>query len=92
MTANDRSDSDSHSSTDDGRETIDAGTENHTQPTRVRLKAGDLEAKISAPSGDAEELSELASSEMEKLMEKRMLGEYQMLEEKEFHSILLGGE
>jgi hypothetical protein len=85
--------SDSHSSADkDGRETIDAGETNHTQPTRVRLKAGDLEAKISAPSGDAEELSKLCSAEMEKLIEKRMLGEYQMLEEREFHSILLGGE
>lgn len=83
----------SDSSSQDGREErIDAGTDNHTQPTRVRLKAGDLEAKISAPSGDAEELSKLCSAEMEKLIEKRMLGEYQMLEEREFHSILLGGE
>lgn len=83
----------SDSSSQDGREeSIDAGPENHTQPTRVRLKAGDLEAKVSAPNGDAEELSKLCSAEMEKLIEKRMLGEYQMLEEKEFHSILLGGD
>jgi hypothetical protein len=56
------------------------------------MSAGDLEVKASAPDTDAETLSEICSDEMHKLIEKRMLGEYQMLEEKEFHSILLGGD
>jgi len=86
--ANDGSDSSSR----DGRTSEIDKHERNSQPTRIRIKAGDLEVKASSNDDDAQTLSRIASQEMDALMRKRIHAEYQVLEEEDLYGIFLGNE
>lgn len=62
------------------------------RPNKVTLKACDLKVEAQSNEMEADELAEVLSPEMEKLMEYHLRGEYEVLEEQEFFSVLLGGD
>ncbi|MDL0145481.1 hypothetical protein [Halobacterium salinarum] len=58
----------------------------------VEMEAYDLKVRISSEEATAEELTELASGEIEMLTQRALIGEYQELEEQSLHGRLFGGE
>jgi hypothetical protein len=78
----------------DGEETDDEeeSTENEETSTRIRLQAHDLEIEVETEDASFEEVAEYASEQHQEIRRDALVGEYQQLEEKELHSILLGGE
>jgi hypothetical protein len=60
--------------------------------SRVEMEAYDLKVRISSEDATVEELTELASGEIEMLTQRALIGEYQELEEQSLHGRLFGGE
>ncbi|MDL0144124.1 hypothetical protein [Halobacterium salinarum] len=65
---------------------------NRDGESRVEMEAYDLKVKISSEDATVEELTELASGEIEMLTQRALIGEYQELEEQSLHGRLFGGE
>lgn len=59
---------------------------------QVRIETHDQAVEVSSEVTDIETLMELSSEEMEKVNKRALLGEYQVLEEQNLHSRLLGGD
>lgn len=59
--------------------------------TDVELEAYDLRVKISSEEEDAEELTDIASTQIKMLTERALVGEYQELEEQGLHGHIFGG-
>ncbi len=85
-TPNSKSDSDSQPTTSTPT------TPTRTEPNRVRIKACELEVEAESTEMDVDEIVKEVSPEMERIMEYHLRGEYEVLEEQEFFSILLGGD
>lgn len=60
--------------------------------TDVEMEAYDLRVRISSEEATAEELTGLASTQIEMLTERALVGEYQELEEQTLHGHLFGGD
>lgn len=65
---------------------------NRDGESRVEMEAYDLKVKISSEDATVEELTELASGEIQMLTQRALIGEYQELEEQSLHGRLFGGE
>ena len=76
----------SDSSNDDDNDS--ESTEKET--VKVEMKACDLEVKASVQGGDFETVFNHCSRELESIMRHHLVGEMEVMEEEEIHSILLG--
>jgi hypothetical protein len=79
-------------SDDDGRGEMKDESDNNKKRTRIRLQAHGLEVEVESHDASFEKLAEYASEEHEQIRRDALVGEYQQLEEKNLHSILLGGD
>jgi hypothetical protein len=59
--------------------------------TKIEYRAGDLSVQAETEGGDPEHLDDILSEQMDEMMRMRMIGEYEVLEERDLHSVLLGG-
>lgn len=67
--------------------------ENQTQGrNQVQLQAYDIRVNASSEDTEMEDLAEICSSQMEHMMQRALIGEYQELEEQEMFSFLLGDD
>lgn len=58
----------------------------------IEMRAYDLSVSMRSEEAGMEKLARIASSEMNEMMERALIGEYQELEQEELHSILFGGD
>lgn len=59
---------------------------------RIEMRAYDLSISLRSEETNMEKLACIASSEMDTLMTKALVGEYQEIEEEDLFSIILGGD
>lgn len=76
-------------SDDDGRgETEEESDENNH--TRIKLQAHGLSVEAESEDASFDEIAEVLTDEFDKIRRDALVGEYQQLEEKNLHSVLLG--
>jgi hypothetical protein len=87
---------DSELGSPDSSNTEEEGTEdeeqNESKRTKVRLKAYDLEVEAESHEASFDEMASTLSEEFEKIRRDAMVAEYEEIEERNLHSIILGGE
>lgn len=77
-------------SDDDGRgEKEEESNENNR--TRVKLQAHGLQVEVESQDASFEEVAEYASEQHQQIRRDALVGEYEQLEERDLHSVLLGG-
>jgi hypothetical protein len=59
---------------------------------RIEMRAYDLSVSMRSEESGMEKLAQIASCEMDSLMTKALVGEYQEIEEEDLFSIILGGD
>lgn len=79
----DTTNSDSEESSNDSEKT-------KSKPNKLQLKACDLEVKAQSNEASFEEISEIASEQMEMLMEHQLIGELEHIEKENLHPTILG--
>lgn len=87
---------DSELGSPDSSDTEEEGTgeeeETNNSRTKVRLKAYDLEVEAESHEASFDEMASTLSEEFEKIRRDAMVAEYEEIEERNLHSIILGGE
>lgn len=58
----------------------------------IELRAYDLSVSMRSEEASMEKLAQIASCEMDTLMMKALVGEYQEIEREDLHSVIFGGD
>lgn len=85
----DESDTPDPSATD-GEETTKEES-NESNQTRIKLEAHGLQVEVESQDASFEEVAEYASEQHQQIRRDALVGEYEQLEERDLHSVLLGG-
>ena len=81
---------DSKTTSDSNTDETDDEESNQTETIKVELRACDLEVKAQAENEDFEKVFNHCSRELQSIMRHHLVGEMEVMEEEEIHSILLG--
>jgi hypothetical protein len=74
----------------DSEESSTDSDKTKSSPNKLQLKACDLEVKAQSNEASFEEISEIASEQMEMLMEHQLVGELEHIEKENLHPTILG--
>lgn len=78
-------------SNDDGRGETTEDEPNQNNRTRIKLQAHGLQVEVESQDASFEQVAEYASEQHQEIRRDALVGEYEQLEERDLHSVLLGG-
>jgi len=82
----------SETSVEDLEQRIESLEEQTTGRNQIRMQAYDIQVQANSEDTPMQELADICSEQMDDMMQKALIGEYQELEQQDLFSVLLGDD